>query len=458
MESTFDVFISYAHVDRTFVRPIEEALRAHGLRVWCDEREIADFASIQKAIEAGLAGAKALLAYYSLAYPRRRACQWELTAAFLAGHAEGDPQRRVLVINPERAATHIEPLALREARFRVAPPHDDPASLRELAVAVAAKVATIERPFGAVRSLASPAWHRGRGLGSNRFAGRTRELWQLHSALHADETPVITGQTSPALAQVRGLGGIGKSLLVEEYALRFGAAYPGGVFWLSGPAPTGEDAPPGGDPRDEIAIEAARQDQVRSLAVSFGLPTEGLKADEIEAAFARALKQAGLRFLWIVDDLPGALPEPARRRWLAPVPGLGKTAITTRDRSHGAVGEIVDLHVLDPESAYELLTARRKPVGREEEIAAHFCCRSCTIWEGNCQTVTSATSWPPCFAASSCSLNPGATSFGLRRCWRPTCCPPAWSTPCCAGWDTTSPMPARELPTRPFNIRWRFAK
>ena len=29
-----------------------------------------------------------------------------------------------------------------------------------------------------------------------------------------------------------GLGGVGKSLLAEEYALHFGAAYPGGVFWL----------------------------------------------------------------------------------------------------------------------------------------------------------------------------------------------------------------------------------
>jgi hypothetical protein len=26
--------------------------------------------------------------------------------------------------------------------------------------------------------------------------------------------------------------GVGNSLLVEQYALRFAAAYPGGVFWL----------------------------------------------------------------------------------------------------------------------------------------------------------------------------------------------------------------------------------
>jgi hypothetical protein len=29
------------------------------------------------------------------------------------------------------------------------------------------------------------------------------------------------------------MGGVGKTLLAEEYALRFAAAYPSGIFWLS---------------------------------------------------------------------------------------------------------------------------------------------------------------------------------------------------------------------------------
>jgi hypothetical protein len=36
-----------------------------------------------------------------------------------------------------------------------------------------------------------------------------------------------------AAAQLRGMGGNGKSLLAREYAIRFGGAYPGGVFWLN---------------------------------------------------------------------------------------------------------------------------------------------------------------------------------------------------------------------------------
>ena len=50
--------------------------------------------------------------------------------------------------------------------------------------------------------------------------------------------PAVKRSSSPTgetvdVAQIRGLGGAGKSLLAEEYALRFSAAYPGGVFWLS---------------------------------------------------------------------------------------------------------------------------------------------------------------------------------------------------------------------------------
>lgn len=107
------------------------------------------------------------------------------------------------------------------------------------------------------------------------------------------------------------MGGVGKSLLVEEYALRFGAAYPGGVFRLEG--------------------------------------TE--RIDDL------------------VDDLPGGLSEDDRRRWFAPN-ALGKTVFSTRSREYGSTGGIIDLGVLDARDAYELLTARRKPANSDEQRAA----------------------------------------------------------------------------------------
>ena len=121
MPAEYDVFVSHAWADGDRPHQIANSLRAVGLKVWFDATEIADFESITRAVQQGLARSKALLAWYSKTYPLRRACQWELTAAFLAAQREGDPRRRVLVVNPEAEADHIHPIELQDAKFRVAP-------------------------------------------------------------------------------------------------------------------------------------------------------------------------------------------------------------------------------------------------------------------------------------------------------------------------------------------------
>src|SRR4051794_24224794 len=90
----FDVFLSYAHADAAAVEPLVRALDRGGLAVYWDWEELVDFEGISGAIERDLTHSKALLAFYSATYPTRRACQWELTAAFLAAQREGDPRRR----------------------------------------------------------------------------------------------------------------------------------------------------------------------------------------------------------------------------------------------------------------------------------------------------------------------------------------------------------------------------
>src|SRR5450631_390211 len=120
----YDIFLSHAWADGERPQRIAEALTNAGMWVWLDAAEINDFAGITRAVTEGLARSKALVAYYSKTYPLRRACQWELTAAFLAAQRDGDPRRRVLVINPEKKtpespdpAAHIHPIELRDEKF-----------------------------------------------------------------------------------------------------------------------------------------------------------------------------------------------------------------------------------------------------------------------------------------------------------------------------------------------------
>src|SRR3954449_6252877 len=104
----------------------------------------------------------------------------------------------------------------------------------------------------------------------------------MAGGLTASEVAIITGRPAGGdLVQVRGLGGIGKSLLAEEYALRFGAAYPGGVFWLRA---YGHD-----DARAMLRPEARaaeRDRQLRGFALKLGVEVTDRAPDEVEAALA----------------------------------------------------------------------------------------------------------------------------------------------------------------------------
>jgi hypothetical protein len=214
-----------------------------------------------------------------------------------------------------------------------------------------------------MRSL--PAFHGMSPIQANRFAGRAKEFWDLHAKLTANRISIITGIYGQAAAQVRGLGGNGKSLLAREYAIRFGSAYPGGVFWLNG---YGHDDTQGGI--DAEQRKALRQMQIREFAVECGVPTEGLRPDEVEANFWKSIERSAQRCLWIVDDVPTGLTlaefeDACGARW----PGASMLA-TTRSREHGAVGSVLDLGVLSPTEALGLLCVHRKPTSSAENSAA----------------------------------------------------------------------------------------
>ena len=190
-------------------------------------------------------------------------------------------------------------------------------------------------------------------------------MWHIHDALHAGDVALITGARGDALAHVTGMGGIGKSLLAEEYALRFGAAYPGGVFWLRalGHDDAGEPLSPD-EPRGRARPPAARV-RVR--------PRHGCDRPAARAAGGRA--DAGARRARAAVSLDRRrLP---RRRVARAIAKAGsrpaataRRSLTTRSRAYAAFGTQVDLGVLGEDEGVELLARHRTPDGDEERAAA----------------------------------------------------------------------------------------
>ena len=370
MTATHDLFLSYRRADLVAVTPLLAALAARGVRVWHDASAVEDLAGIQQAVATGLANARALLVWYSGRYNGSRACQWELTSAYAAAQIDGDPRRRILVVNPEPGAAHVHlPELADQLHLSGAGLPDDAVAVQALADRIEVALARVpSTPLGALRSLTPPLWLPAMGTGSSRFVGRLREMWQLHGALLAGQAAMLTGTGGkPGLALVRGAGGIGKSLMAEEYALRFGAAYPAGVFWLRA-----FGHPDGGRELDASQRSALRDAQITDFAAGLGIDAVDLTPSQLRGALAKHFAQAGQPFLWVVDDLPSDPGPEGLAGWQAPHP-LGCTLFTTRTRRHAHVPTI-ELPQLEADDARRLLTRQRPLTAADAAAADAVCC------------------------------------------------------------------------------------
>ena len=365
-----DLFLSYRWSDAAAVEPLLAALRARNITVWQDAHEVEDTASIQQAVSTGLAGARALLVWYSARYNASRACQWELTSAYTAAQAEGDPRLRILVVNPESDNAHIHlPELFDQLHLSGAGVPGDAAALDRLAQRIEAALRrTPATALGALCALTPPLWLPSMGTGSNRFVGRMREMWRLHGCLQAGQAAMLTGTGGKSgLTLVNGAGGIGKSLMAEEYALRFGAAYPGGVYWLRA-----FGYPDGGQELDAAQRSIRREAQMIDIAAGLGLDTSGLNTAQVRGALAAHFQRQAQPFLWVVDDLP---PDPGPEGlggWQAPHP-LGRTLVTTRTRRFSHVTAI-ELPQLEPDDARRLLTRHHSSLSPAETVTADAIC------------------------------------------------------------------------------------
>jgi len=325
--TSWEVFLSYSRSDSAPAKALAAELRRRGLRVFSDEVGVHRFDSVSRTIMTELGRSRLLLAYYSSTYPTRRACRQELTVAFLAGQREGDPLRRVLVVNPEQGTGHIEPIELRDARY-----WSPSSELRALTDAVTRKLAEVDTSIDTVAPPRTPVWLPAPPRRPPpRFTGRTTELWRLHSALHPQTATLTEGGGDP-VAVVHGLSGIGKSALVSEYARQFGATFPGGIFWLS--AGAGQ----------------SWHDQVRGIAEALGPPVRGDPA----SAVAMALDRRQLPCLWVLDAVPAGLDTDQVRDMLAPHP-TAASVVTTTDPGYAALGTGVPVSELPVTQAVRLV-------------------------------------------------------------------------------------------------------
>jgi tetratricopeptide (TPR) repeat protein len=366
------VFLSHAWTDqspeRVEVNPrrglaprLRDELVSLGVDVFFDDRSIEEFDEIQEQIRTGLAASNLFVGFYSDAYAGRRACHWELSTALAI-----DPSR-VLVVNPEGGIDHVLPSSLRGRLIPRVPPVDDDLAWLRIAELIADRARTSSGVFADVVDPASVLWYGDAPTPFERFVGRADTLWQLDGMLNPPP-PAAGGSLPPKAVAVHGLGGIGKTALVCEYAARFGAAYRGGVYWLR--LGVGNEAEV--DPVDQIRSGMAAQ-LARIASQISGVPgVAGAEADTVlrpDQIVAEHLSSLPGPYLWILDDVPPGLSAGDLAGCL-PLGGTGRVIITTRSTSYAHIPNLA-LDLMSETEAVELLTRRRTSASEDSAALAN---------------------------------------------------------------------------------------
>lgn len=313
----WDVFVSHCGGDEGVAARLSSALRAAGLRVYRAVDDIEPFTTISPTVLAALRNSRLVLAYYSREYATRRACQLELTEAFLAGQAEGDPLRRVLVINPEHTDDHIQPRQLRDGLLPGRPASEQAiASLTARIRAVSAELTGSIGSGGDVR----PQWIVEQPLPPvSECLGRWQVLWQLHTILHPHAQPLTASPRTP-IAVLHGPLGVGKTTIAVEYARRFGGTFRRGVVWH----------------------DAAHSGATRT-------------------------RPQGHECLWVLDNVTGEI---GSVRQLLPTDPTTACLVVTRDARLSALGTGVAVTDLDDADAEQLVADRMGPASDPAAVRA----------------------------------------------------------------------------------------
>lgn len=334
----WDFFVSYTQADRWWAEWIAWELEESGHRVLVQAWDFVPGTNWVQGMQAGVTRAGRMIAVLSSSYLSSVYGQAEWQAVW--GTDPSGDGRKLLTVRVQDCdrpgllgpVVGIDVFGVAEAKAR--------ARLRSMVARAAAGRAKpdVKPPF--------PPSQRAIPHGA-RFPGALPQVWNIPArnpnftgrvfALTALARQLAAGGTM-TVTSVRGMGGVGKTQLANEYAHRHATDYDL-VWWIAA---------------EEPALIA---DQFARLAAAMGLEP-GQDAETVRLEVHQRLREVpGWLLIFdnadTVDDI---------RRWLPPAllsPGIpGHVLVTTRRDGFTALGDVYDLDVVDEAEAVQILRAR----------------------------------------------------------------------------------------------------
>ena len=350
------VFISYARqANRTHAQALAAKL---GDLAFLDTTAIDDGDHFPHHLLDGILDASIVVIFATQAYTASRFCRLEMRLALAGGDAAGshlvlalgEAPGAVLEAMPTTVATQSWPPAEATDRLHALvhrllqnrpPPIRDRLTTHEAQKLSAAflEESNLEPPHslqGTVHSL--PPGVAGQSIGA-RFVGRADLLRKIHRVLQEG-----TGGAAQLTSRLTAAGGFGKTRLAIEYLHRYGARYPGGIFWVNAAS---------SDIEGEFwRVLSALDPHLPDLAVMRA------QRRNVRSELERALHQIGQPALYVIDNIPEAPPGSGPPPIADFCPALGAVAVlaTSRQDTREAHVRLIEVDTLDRDPAILLLT------------------------------------------------------------------------------------------------------
>jgi hypothetical protein len=348
--SEWDFFVSYTQADRAWAEWIAWELEEAGHRVLVQAWDFVPGSNWIQGMQAGVAGAARTIALLSDVYLDSIYGNAEWQAAWAADPAGQDSKLLVVrLADCERrgllaGVVSIDLFGVPEAKAK--------ARLRDMvdrAVTGRAKPSEAPRFPPHARAIVREAHFPGRlpriwnvAARHPRFVGRQAALAQVAASLAARSTVTVHS--------LRGMGGVGKTQLANEFAYAHAANYDL-VWWISAEQP------------------ALIADQFVRLAKRLGVDADG-DPETLRMVVFEALSEAP-GWLLIFDNADAV---DAVRAWTPSVPmpaGVaGHVLVTTRRAGFADLGPVHDLDVVDQAEAIQLMRGRMP--GLPEQVAGEI--------------------------------------------------------------------------------------